>query len=131
MSYHLPIYLEFSCADCKPKAPYKFNSTWLKNEGYFIWLLSIGRPTLPHLANQYLKFLPKKCSPLSNWAKEKRHKDEHTLIDTKVELANLVDRDGRGFVSMEAKERLIKLEADRNRIMKDREETWRLRSHVI
>lgn len=34
LSSHLPIYLEFASGDRKPKAPYKFNSTWLKDKGY-------------------------------------------------------------------------------------------------
>lgn len=28
------VYVEFSSDDRKPKAPYKFNSTWIKDEGY-------------------------------------------------------------------------------------------------
>jgi len=34
LSNHSPISLEFACVDCKPKGPYKFNSTWLNDEGY-------------------------------------------------------------------------------------------------
>lgn len=62
---------------------------------------------------------------------KKRAKDDHILKDIEVELANLEDMDGCGFETSEAKDRLIKIEVDRNKILKDKEETWRLRSRAI
>jgi len=58
-----------------------------------------------------------------DWAREKRVRDDHLLNDIEFELANLVGADGRVFESAEEKDHLIKLEAERNKILKDKEET--------
>lgn len=57
------------------------------------------------------------------WAREKRAKDDHILKGVEFKLTNLVDRDGCGFETSEAKDRLIKIEVDWNNILKDREES--------
>lgn len=46
-------------------------------------------------------------------------------------LVDLSYDNNRGFLSVEAKLNLIKLANQRARILKEREETWRLKSHAI
>lgn len=59
-----------------------------------------------------------------DWAKYKRKKDDLNLLNIELKLASLEDVDGRGYSFVEAKSYLIGLEAERNRIVNDREETW-------
>jgi len=47
------------------------------------------------------------------------------------DLTDLIDDNKRGFLSVEAKLNLIELENKRARILKEREETWRLKSRTI
>lgn len=63
-----------------------------------------------------------------NWAKEKTKRDDQTLDDIEQSLATLLDDQGRGFTCAKAKTQLINLENQRSKILKEREETWRLRS---
>lgn len=65
------------------------------------------------------------------WAKEKKKKDEEYLRIIKESLARLKDPFGGGYVSTEAKEKVIKLKVDHLGILKDREEIWRLKSRAI
>lgn len=46
-------------------------------------------------------------------------------------MVDLLDEQGWGFISKEAKNSLTDLEAQRSKILKEREETWRLRSKAI
>eukprot|EP00253_Pinus_taeda_P009121 PITA_09121 len=91
------------------------------------YLLQYGQLVTNVFANKLLTLKHKSIE----WEKEKGIKDENTLRDMELELEYLGDREGQGFVSFKAKERLIKLEMDCNRILKDQEETWHLRSHAI
>lgn len=65
-----------------------------------------------------LKLLKKK---MVNWAKEKKKKDEEAPRHIEEALAKLEDSVGGAYVSMEAKEQVIKLEVDHLRVLKDRE----------
>jgi len=56
-------------------------------------------------------------------AKEKRHWDDQTLCFIEQSLANMLDNQGRGFTSMEAKYHIIELEEQRSNILREREET--------
>lgn len=89
--------------------------------------LSLDQSVSEAFAKKMLYFKQKSIEQ----AREKRIKDDHILKDIEVELANLLNKDGRGFDSPETKERLVKIEVDRNKILKDREGTWRLRSRSI
>ena len=42
----MPIYLEIVGDDRKPKTPFKFNSTWIKDESYIQMTQRIRKPVL-------------------------------------------------------------------------------------
>lgn len=63
-----------------------------------------------------------------NWAKEKYKRDDQTLGEIEQTLATLLDDQGWGFTSTEAKTQLINLENQRSKILKEMEKTWRLQS---
>lgn len=65
------------------------------------------------------------------WAKEKKAKDEQSIISIEVELNNLMDDRNLGFTSTNDKAKLIELERQKGKILKEREESWRLKSRAI
>lgn len=65
------------------------------------------------------------------WTKEKTLKYYHTLATIESSLAHLMDDQNRGFISAEAKIHLSELENKRAKILKEREETWRLMSRAL
>lgn len=133
--YHSPIFMELSSLIWMPKAPFKFNSTWLKDPSYI------------HLVNNYWLSHPPSsrrtlekgfCDNLLeikwlsiDWAKEKWDRDEQTLRSIELNLDNLLDEQGLGFTSEATKSHLLELEAQWSKILKEREETWHLRSWAI
>eukprot|EP00253_Pinus_taeda_P029489 PITA_29489 len=66
-----------------------------------------------------------------NWAKEKHARDTAHLTHIESELSALTDEQGLGFISAEDKGRLIELENQKAYILKEREESLRLRSRAI
>lgn len=57
--------------------------------------------------------------------------DGHKLHSIETEIENLEDANGMDYISADAKSHLIKLEIERDRILKDRENTQRLWSRAI
>eukprot|EP00253_Pinus_taeda_P017589 PITA_17589 len=135
LSYHLPIYLDIWGNISKPRAPVKFNSTWLKDNSYMRLVTNFwkahpparkGNITEGFVAN--LKEL-KKLSKI--WAHNKQCAKEHLLNEIKLEIANLQDNSGGTFPSNELTDKLTELTVKRGNILKEREETWRLQSTAI
>eukprot|EP00253_Pinus_taeda_P031163 PITA_31163 len=109
LSDHSPIHLEILGPLAKPKAPFKFNHTWLQDQD-FIKLLK-------HI--------------VINWAKEKNKRDTAQLISVEEELSSLLDDRNLGFRSAAENSRLIELENQRATLLKQKEESLRLRSRAI
>eukprot|EP00253_Pinus_taeda_P031311 PITA_31311 len=65
------------------------------------------------------------------WAKEKQNHDSAQLIQIEADLTSLTDDRGLGFISAVDKCRLIDLENKKAKILKEREESIRLRSWAI
>lgn len=64
-------------------------------------------------------------------AKEKDERDDHTLSQIESELSELMDDHNKGFTTTNDKSHLTELEKQREKILKEREETWRLKSRAI
>lgn len=64
-------------------------------------------------------------------AHNKRLRDDETLRNIETEIANMEDEHGRGYQCSEHKDHLTSLATQRDKILKDREESWRPRSRVI
>eukprot|EP00253_Pinus_taeda_P012560 PITA_12560 len=111
ISDHSPIYLEITGPHIKPRAPFKFNSIWLWDTGFIEMVKT-------HWAQN--------SSPLHH-----SKADNQTLISVEANLAGLNDENSKGYISPEDKAHLIDLENKRAKILKDQEETWRLKSRAI
>eukprot|EP00253_Pinus_taeda_P021742 PITA_21742 len=132
---HLPVYLEITSICPKPRAPFKFNSTWLRYEDYHHIVIETwqegslikGRSVVEYFAGNLLRLKKRTIE----WAKKKKKKDEESLKNIEAELARLEESHRGGFVSAEAKSHVVQLESEILEILKEREETWRLKCKAI
>jgi len=65
------------------------------------------------------------------WAHNKREQDDQILREIEEEITALKNDQGGIYTSQEHKDKITSLLSKRSKILKDREETWRLRSIVI
>eukprot|EP00253_Pinus_taeda_P029406 PITA_29406 len=65
------------------------------------------------------------------WAHNKRCDDEHQVNEIEKEMVNLKENSGDTSPTPKLKDKLVDLTALRGKILKDKEETWRLRSQPI
>eukprot|EP00253_Pinus_taeda_P031782 PITA_31782 len=135
LSDHNPIYLEIQGPFKKPKAPFKFNHTWLKDPAYVKLMADYWTS---HPINDTESLAKGFCRNLSEikhisikWAKEKQNRDVAQLIQIEADLTSLTDDRGFGFISAVDKCRLIELENQKSKILKEREESIRLRSRAL
>jgi len=122
ISDHSPIYLEIQGPFKKPKAPFKFNHTWLKDPAY---VKMISEYWVNHPINDTESFAKGFCRNLAEikhlsikWAKDKQARDTSHLIIIESELSALTDERGLGFISAADKSRLIELENQKASILK-------------
>lgn len=125
ISDHSPIYLEVALSSRKPRVPYKFNSTWLKDPDY-IKMVSQFQKAQPQLMDQRKTkgfcSNPKQLKRLTiEWEKRKKSRDEHILVHIQSQVASLMDECGKGFISIEVKLHLVEMEAQRSKILLDQE----------
>lgn len=111
----------------KPEVPFEFNSTWLKDPSYIQMVNGFWHLHPPCRGRTWGKGF---CSNLLvlkrlfvKWAKEKTKRDDNILAEVEQTLASFLDDQNRGFASADAKAHLIKLENQKAKILKDREET--------
>lgn len=135
ISDHPPIYLEVSSPPIKPRAPFKFNSVWLQDPSYIELVTNHWAQNPPSQYHSrakgfYQNFLQLKKLTIK-WAKEKHQKDNQNLTFVEAALTDFTADNNRGFLSVEDKSHLIDMENKRIKILKDWEETWRLKSQAI
>lgn len=91
ISDHLHIYLEISGPPIKPKAPFKFNSTWLQDPSYSKLITDFWLQNPPIQGLTWAEGLCHNLLHLKkltiNWAKEKSQRDDHTLVTVEYSLA--------------------------------------------
>jgi len=129
------IYLEIIGGLNKPKAPYKFNPSWLKDATYINMETDYWRTHPPAAGGNITEGFTHNLRELKvlskSWAHNKRLLDEQTLRDTEAEIVAMEYEQGWGHISHDQKEKLTTLVAQGRKILKDREETWKLRSREI
>eukprot|EP00253_Pinus_taeda_P025948 PITA_25948 len=135
ISDHSLIYLEVFGPHPKPKAPFKFNHVWLQDPAYInmvseFWAANpIDR--FDSLAKGFCHNLSQLKHLSINWEKEKHQREDSLLSHIESELSTLLDERTLGFVSGEDKTHLIELENQKAKILKEREESLRLKSRAI
>jgi hypothetical protein len=117
---------------CKKSAsPFKFNSSWLKEEDFIslvkeYWIL-VEQNAEEQVVVQFVANLKRLKKAIMEWAHWKRQKDEHILIDVKVALQSIYDSKGGGYAFPESKEELLALEKKRRQVLEEKENTWILK----
>lgn len=135
LSDHSPIYLEILGPHHKPKAPFKFNHVWLLDTAYIslvsgFWSANpINRAK--SLAKGFCNNLTKLKHLSINWAREKLIQENSQLTQIESELSSLLNERSLGFITAAEKAHLIELENQKAHILKEREESLRLRSRAI
>lgn len=128
LSDHFPIHLEICGIINKPRAPFKFNSSWLNDISYTSLVTDFWKTHPPdrnrHITEGFVTNLKelKKISKI--WAHNKRYDDEHRVNEIEKEIANLEENNRGTFPSPELRDKLVELTALRGKILKDKEETW-------
>eukprot|EP00253_Pinus_taeda_P027166 PITA_27166 len=124
-----PIYLEIQGPFRKPKAPFKFNPTWLMDQNYTqmikdFWASHPIQGSAP-LAKGFCRNLAEIKHLTIEWAREKRNREAIQLSQIEVALCSLTDEKGQGFITADEKYKLIEMEQQKAKILKEREESIR------
>jgi hypothetical protein len=134
ISDHYPIFLELRTGLDKPPSPFKFNRTWLKHETFLKLLKENWQYYNPRsnetIGLHFVKNLHIIKEKTKTLAHQKILKEDLELKELESKL-NLISEDqGGGFDTTNAKLSLLKLEERRNRLLKEKEDTWRLKSRA-
>eukprot|EP00253_Pinus_taeda_P030029 PITA_30029 len=135
LSDHRPIYLEMQDAIDKPKAPFKFNSTWPRDADYMRMVVDYWKAHPPgaggNIVDDFVHNLKESKSLSKAWAHRKRKLEDHLLRPTEEEIYTFKENIEEIISSLEQKDKITSLMHKRTQILKDREESWRLRSWEI
>lgn len=134
LSDHRPIFLEADGINHKIKSPFKFNASWLQDPSY-IQLVQEYWQNNPIRENEELSAgFVRKLTELKRitkiWAHQKRIKDNLTLNEAERVIAEFENSSIGTFTTQESKDEYNLLIAKRSQILKEREESWRLRSRA-
>jgi len=135
ISDHCPIFLEFRGRRRKPPSPFKFNSSWLKEEGFQSLVKEMWNPhpqnSLEHAGVHFYQNLKRLKEATISWAHAKQVNDDLILKNCELAIEKLLHYSGMRFLDEQSKDELITLEKKRNIIFCEREELWRLKSRAI
>jgi hypothetical protein len=135
VSDHAPILLQLENTT-QPKAyPFKFNSQWLLDKEFNslvhqLWLdlKYLQEEDKQRRVNRKLKDL-KAITKI--WAKRSRARDISDMEKLEANIKELMQKIADGTFNPVVESNLIKLESERNKILKTQEEHWRLKSRAL
>eukprot|EP00253_Pinus_taeda_P031947 PITA_31947 len=134
ISNHYPIYLELSGPTTKPKSPFKFNHGWLQDPSYIKLVKDFWTHNPIDRSDSLAKGFCMNLSQLKHlsieWAREKNQKENPALMHIESEISSIIDERGLGFITAEDKAHLVELENQKQKILREREESIRLRSRA-
>eukprot|EP00253_Pinus_taeda_P024332 PITA_24332 len=135
LSDHSHIYLKILGPHHKPKAPFKFNHVWLQDPKYISLVTGFWSTNPINREESLMKCFCNSLSKLKHlsitWAREKLIRENSQLTQIESKMSTLLDERSLGFNSAADKAHLIELEKQKAHILKEREESLRLRSRAI
>eukprot|EP00253_Pinus_taeda_P032607 PITA_32607 len=135
ISDHRPIYFEAENSSQKIKSPFKFNASWLLDPSYILLVQNFwnSNPIRDNedISTGFVRKLSELKQITKNWAHQKRIQDNQTLQDAEKAIAAFEEQSTGTFPSLEKKEEYASLITRCSQILKEREESWRLRSRAI
>lgn len=132
---HWPIFLELDNTNLRIKIPFKFNASWLKHHSYIqmvknYWKYNPILERKDHTACFIRKLIElKRISKI--WVHQKWKNDDNTLSEVEMTIAIHEDSSVGTFLTQEDKVHYISLITNRSKILKESEESWRIRSRAI
>ena len=109
-----PSFLELRGRRRNPPSPFKFNSSWLKEEGFQSLVKEMWNPrpqnSLEHAGvhfYQNIKFLKEATI---TWAHVKRVNDDRNLRDCELAIDRMLHSPGMGFLDDQTKDELLTFE---------------------
>ena len=134
-SDHSPIILEFECGPNRARPPYKFNSRWLRDPDYNQLVTRTWqhyRPTLDEDPGRVINENLLRLKTLTiQWVRNKKKQEREALHNIEVKIGSLNNGDLLGYSNEEARAQLFALEAEKAKLLKQKEEDWRLKSQAI
>lgn len=135
VSDHIPIYMEIIGGRTKPKGPFKFSSTWLRDDSYIRMVTEFWKENPPgtgsNSSHRFVQNLSELKKMSKQWAHNKRIQEDHSLLLIESDLSIFENDLGGLYNSDEHKEMITSLYSAREKILKDRKESLRLRSRAI
>jgi len=102
ISDHFPIYMEIYGGHGKPKGPFKFFSTWLKDASYIHMVTYFWKRNPPDARGNIAKGFSHNLTELKRlskiWAHNKRVKDDQALRQAESEIAEF-ENDQGGYIA--------------------------------
>eukprot|EP00253_Pinus_taeda_P036400 PITA_36400 len=134
-SDHFPILMELQKPPLKPAPPFKFNASWLQEESFNILFKEYWRhPNSSVVQNKgalFMDNLKRLKKATIEWAKARKISQNEELSKIDADLRAMEDPEAEGYVNQESKDKILLLEKQRNKILLDKEEEWRLKSRAI
>ena len=134
---HYPIFLEYRQRTKKPTNPFKFNSTWFEGDN-FIFLVKenwipFQQDCPQSTAFQFAENLKRIKEVVKPRASQKRKNEEKELKEIELELHRFSKEGGRveGVCYSRVKINILLLQKRRNKLLKEKEDSWRLKSRAI
>lgn len=113
-SDHLPIYLQIFGPSKKPRAPFKFFIGHLKDPDFINLVTEFWRAQPPlreqRMATDFYVQLKKLKTMIEAWSRQKKMRDEQNLKDVELQITQLIDEKGLGYLTDDTKLQLISLE---------------------
>lgn len=126
ISDHRPIYLELKDAIENPKAPFKFNSSWLRVADYMRMVIDYWKAhplgANGNITEDFAHNLREMKTLSKIWAHRKRIQDDHTLRVAEEEIYTYEENTRGIFSTQEHKDKIASLMHKRTQILKDKEE---------
>eukprot|EP00253_Pinus_taeda_P029000 PITA_29000 len=132
---HRPIFLEVEDRRQEHTAPFKFNSTWLRDLSYINLITNFWKShAITEEEDPAIRFVKNlsEIKVLSRaWAHKKREQEDLIISQAEQVIADLESQSEGTFTSLEQKTLYETLTKQRAQVLKDREASWRLRSKAI
>jgi hypothetical protein len=135
LSDHAPICLQIGEGRGGKGHPFKFNSMWLKDPTFIKLVTSVWTDCTLVIPGDAQGNLFRKLNSLKShsilWLKDKKLREQAELNSIELELENLLKQKHQMHSSVEIELKIRGLEDARNKLLRDEEERWRIKSRML
>ena len=129
------VVLELDKEKSQVSYPFKSNRVWLEDDSFCSLVKAKWKDysdflNLPPMII-FLKKLYKLSAEVKSWEKKRKEEAHEALVAIEVEIDLLEDKVEADNFSSFHKDRLVNLHIEREKILLQIEQTWRLKIHVV